>query len=194
MPPGYSDALFRLQVDAARRYLFDTELKEALEEAAIPLDVLNITGTQQPLTVAQVAIFSQVLRDITGDDKAVEYGHEAFIRCTSLIPRAANLPPVLRAVSSADKLFLRIREAMANFNRKTGQNVMVKWHGGAESDIFDDTAQACYGYIADAAICYTMTGFLEEAINNLSGVKVKLTEVECMARGAGSCRWHAALV
>lgn len=58
VPVRYPLPIFRLQLEAAARYLFQSELKEALTAAAIPLDVL--TGAGDPaLTVAQVACFIQ---------------------------------------------------------------------------------------------------------------------------------------
>jgi hypothetical protein len=185
--------LFRLQIQAARRYLFDTELKELLEECGIPLEVADPTGPAVALTVADCSVFMQGLKQVAGEDKAVPFGRDAFNNCTSIIVRSGNLPPILRAVSSADKLFLRVRDAMSAFNRKVGSNILVKWHGGAESELFDDTAQHCYGYTAAEPICETMTGFLEAAILYLSGVKVAVQETECMAKGAFSCRWHCTL-
>jgi hypothetical protein len=181
-----------LQLSTASRYLFETELKELLELAEIPRAVIE-SASDDGLTVAQVSRFYQELKAICGEDKAVAFGRDAFQDCTSLIQRA-NVPALGRAVSSADKIFLRIRDAMAVFNRHTGMNVLVKWHGGAESDLFEDTAQQCYGYESDEPICHSLTGFLEEGIHYLSGVEVRMTEIECMARGALACRWHCALV
>jgi hypothetical protein len=180
-------------VEAARRYLFETELRELLEEAQIPEEAMNSSGDSFPLSVAQVAVFNQGLSYISGEDKAIAYGREAFQKCTAIIARGTNIPPVLRAVSSADKLFLRIRESMANFNRQMDTNVIVKWHGGAESEVFSDSAWSCYGYVSSQPICLVTTGFLEEAISHLSGVKVVMEERECMAKGALTCRWHCAL-
>ncbi len=82
---------------------------------------------------------------------------------------------------------------MATFNRQMDTNVIVKWHGGAESELFNDSAWSCYGYVSDEPICLVTTGFLEEAVAHLSGVKVVLQERECMAKGALTCRWHCAL-
>ena len=193
IPGNYSDALFRLQIETARRYLFETELKEVLELSEIPLEILQPDSGDIALTVYQIACFMQHLRVITGDVKAVAFGRDAFEGCTSLIGRTANVSPLLRAVSSADKLFLRVRDAMNGLNRQVGTNVLVKWHGGAESELFEDTGQHCYGYHHDAPICHTLTGFLEESIVYLSGVKVTLHETECMAHGALTCRWHCEL-
>jgi hypothetical protein len=193
IPGGYSDALFRLQIETARRYLFETELKEVLEQAQVPLEILEPESSEVALDVYQIACFMQQLRVITGDVKAAAYGRDAFDNCTSLITRSGNVSPLLRAVSSADKLFLRIRDAMNGLNRQVGTNVLVKWHGGAESDLFEDTGQHCYGYHHDAPICQTLTGFLEQSIVYLSGVRVTLVETECMASGALTCRWHCVL-
>src|SRR5579871_1330580 len=57
IPGGYSDALFRLQIDTARRYLFETELKEILEQAQIPLQILEPEGGEVALDVYQIACF-----------------------------------------------------------------------------------------------------------------------------------------
>ncbi|HLY26012.1 MAG TPA: hypothetical protein VKQ72_06715 [Aggregatilineales bacterium] len=193
-PPAlYPSALFRLQLVTAGRYLFESELKELLELAEIPRGAIESPSDDDGLNVAHVSRFYQELKLICGEDKAIAFGHDAFQDCTSLIPRA-NTPALARAVSSADKMFLRIRDAMSGFNRRTGMNVLVKWHGGAESDLFEDTAQQCYGYVAELPICHSLTGFLEEGIHYLSGVEVNLTEIECMARGALACRWHCALI
>src|SRR5215471_11300708 len=118
IPVGYSDVLFRLQMETARRYLFETELKEVLEKAQIPLEILEPESAEVALDAYQIACFMQQLRVITGDVKAVAYGRDAFDNCTSLITRTANVSPLLRAVSSADKLFLRVRDAMNGLNRQ----------------------------------------------------------------------------
>ncbi len=192
-PASYPSTLFHLQLKTARRYLFDSELKDLLELAAIPRGVIEAAFESDFLTVAQVSYFFQEFKAICGETKALSFGRDAFHDCTSLIQRS-NLPALGRSVSSSDKLFLRIRDAMSGFNRHTRMNVLVKWHGGAESDLFEDSAQHCYGYVSEAPICHTLTGFLEEGIHYLSGVKVKLTEIECMARGSLACRWHCSLL
>src|SRR5690349_17287262 len=86
-PPPYPDSIFRLEVEAARRYLFETELKELLEEAQIPDEAMNPGGDPFALSVAQVAVFNQGLRSISGDDRAIAYGREAFQKATAIIAR-----------------------------------------------------------------------------------------------------------
>src|SRR5258708_28132726 len=149
IPGNYSDALFRLQIETARRYLFETELKEVLELSEIPLEILQPDSGDIALTVYQIACFMQHLRVITGDVKAVAFGRDAFEGCTSLIGRTANVSPLLRAVSSADKLFLRVRDAMNGLNRQGGTNVLVKGPGGAEAGLFGGKGQPCYRYQHD---------------------------------------------
>jgi hypothetical protein len=191
-PSRYPLNIFRLQVDAARRYLFDGELKEALTSAAIPLDVL--TGAGEPvINVAQVSHFTQELRGMVGDEQAARYGREAFQHVSPLFPRATASTSHGRSVSSSDKFFLKVRDAMATLNKTIGSNFIVKWHGGAEADLFEDTAQHCYGFVGKGLACYTLTGYLEEAIIYLSGVKMSIVESECMANGALACRWHCRL-
>jgi hypothetical protein len=191
-PARYPLNIFRLQVDAARRYLFEGELKEALTKASIPLDVL--TGAGEPvINVAQVSEFTQELREMVGDEQAQRYGREAFQHVSPLLPRASGSTSAGRSVSSSDKLFLKVRDAMAVLNKTIGANFIVKWHGGAEADIFEDTALHCYGYTGKGLACCSMTGFLEESIIYLSGVKMTIAESECMANGALSCRWHCRL-
>ena len=192
MPAAYPMFIFRPQVDAAQRYLFGSELKEVLEAAGLPTNLLTAT---QLLTidVAQIACFMQELKKIAGEDKAPDYGREAFQKVASMFARTATAN-VLRAVSPTDKAFLRVRDAMAGFSRQSGANIIVKWHGGKECDLFEDTGQHCYGYTSDDFVCQTMTGFLQEAIASLSGVKIALTECDCMAKGALACRWHGVLV
>ncbi len=191
-PADYPFTLFRLQVEAAQRYLFGSELKEVLETAGLPTNLLT---TPQPfvINVAQVACFMQELKKIAGDDKAVDYGREAFQKAAAIFPRTAS-GNMLRSVSATDRAFLRIRDAMAGLSRQSGANMLVKWHGGKECDLFEDTGQHCYGFTCDDLVCQTMTGFLEEAITILSGVKIALTECDCMAKGALACRWHGVLV
>ncbi len=195
-PVEYPMAAFRALLETAQRYLFESELKEVLQDCQIPADVLKPTSPDLHLTVAEIAGFVQGLKTFMGDDKGIPYGRDAFHKAAALVNRGApNVAPALRAVSSQDKQFLRIRDAMSGFNRYFGANVLVKWHGGIDSDLFEDTGQHCYGFTADSEemICQTLTGFLEEAIVSMSGVKVVLTEAECMARGALACRWHCAL-
>jgi hypothetical protein len=192
-PAEYPLNLFRPQIEAARRYLFDSELKEVLESAGLPLELLEEGEADFALTVAHVACFVQTLKTVSGAEQAEGYGRDAFKRTVPLLARGSATLPVLRAVSAVDKLFLRVRDAMSIYNRYFGANVLVKWHGGAESDLFEDTAQHCYGFVADEPICQTMSGFLEEAIHSLSSVKVVLAESECMARGGLACRWHCKL-
>lgn len=192
IPARYPIALFRLQLDAAKRYMYEGELKEILKTAQIPLDVLS--GVGEPiLNVSQIAHFMQELRMMVGDDSAQRYGREAFQHVSPLFPRAPGSTSAGRSVSSSDKLFLRLRDAMAVLNKTSGSNFIVKWHGGAEADIFEDTAQNCYGFQGKGVTCATMTGFLEEAIVYLSGVKMNIHESECMANGSLSCRWHCNL-
>jgi hypothetical protein len=191
-PADYPLVMFRPQIEAAKRYLFEGELKEVLEQSGLPLEVLD-PESEFDLNVAHVACFVQNLKLVAGEDKGEGYGRDAFKKTTPLFARGTGTLPVLRAVSAADKVFLRIRDAMSIYNRQFGANVIVKWHGGAQCDLFEDCAQHCYGFVAEEPICQTMTGFLEEAISSLSGVKVTLTESECMARGALACRWHCAL-
>jgi hypothetical protein len=192
-PAAYPLGLFRPQIEAAKRYLFESELKEVLELSNMPPGLMDSDSYDFALTVAHVACFVQNLKTVAGDDKGVGYGRDAFKQTAPLFARGTATLPVLRAVSAVDKLFLRIRDAMSIYNRHFAANVLVKWHGGAQSDLFEDTAQHCYGFVADEPICQTMTGFLQEAIGSLSGVKVTLEEVECMARGALACRWHCSL-
>jgi hypothetical protein len=193
-PADYPFGMFRPLLETAQRYLFENELKEVLQDCGLPLDVLNPSVNDFSLTVAHVACFVQGLKEFTGDEKAIPYGRDAFRRAAPLFPRGVvGVTSTLRSVSANDKLFLRIRDAMSSYNRQFGANVMVKWHGGAESDLFEDTGQHCYGFSSDQMICQTLTGFLEEAIAELSGVKVALAERDCMARGALACRWHCAL-
>src|SRR5215510_5813534 len=192
-PTAYPVNLFRLQVDAAKRYLFEPELIEVLNAASLSHDLMNATGSYIAISVAQVSIFMQELKAIVGEDKAHDYGRESFMRVAPLIPTPNPISPMSRAVSSIDKLFLRIRDSMAGFNRQIGASVLVKWHGGQESDLFEDTAQHCYGYSWDTPACQTQTGFLQSAIGYLSGIQVELTETECMATGALTCRWKCVL-
>jgi len=190
-PTRFPLPMFRLQLDAATRYLFEGERRETLLTAQIPLDVL--TGASDPaLNVAQVAVFIQELALITGPEKAIAFGHDAFAKMSSLVTRP-TLPPTQRAVSTSDKLFLRVREAAATLNRLTGSNFIVKWHGGAEADIFEDTGQHCYGYTGDQPACATLTGYIDEAAAYLAGVKMQIVESECMVTGALACRWHCKL-
>ncbi|MCC7447926.1 MAG: hypothetical protein IT324_10945 [Anaerolineae bacterium] len=191
-PVVYPLSLFRPQIEAAQRYLFGSELKEVLEAAGISVPVPGATQSLV-INVAQIACFMQELKQIAGEDKAVDYGREAFQKAAALFTRTTTTN-VLRAVSPTDKAFLRIRDTMSGFSRQTGANVIVKWHGGKECDLFEDTGQHCYGYASDAFVCQTMTGFLQEAIVVLSGVKIALTECDCMATGALACRWHGVLV
>ncbi len=191
VPARYPLAMFRLQLETASRYLYEGEVKEALTTAMIPLDAL--TGAGDPaLNVAQVACFMQELRSTIGAEKALLFGRDAFAKTAPLIPKS-TLPPLPRAVSTSDKLFLRVREAMALLNKQIGSNFIVKWHGGVESDIFEDSGQHCYGYIGKELACTTLTGYLQEAITQLSGVKMTIIESECMATGALACRWHCQL-
>ncbi len=192
-PAAYPESIFRLQVEAARRYLFDSELQELLDGAGVPPDFMesNVTG----LTVAHVAYFMQGLMSVAGAEKALAYGRDSFGKTMSGFTRStATLAPILRGPASPDKAFLRIRDVMSDLNRRIGANVLTKWHGGAGCDLFEDTGYHCYGFTADGAICHTITGFLEEAIMALANVKVKLNETECMARGALACRWHCDLI
>ncbi len=191
-PADYPLAMFRPQIEAAKRYLFESELKEVMEMSGLPLELLE-EDSDFALTVAHLASFVQNLKTFAGDDKGADYGRDAFKQAAPLFARGTGTLPVLRAVSAADKLFLRIRDAMSVYNRQFNADVLVKWHGGAQCELFEDCAQHCYGYVADEPICQTMTGFLQEAISSLSGVKVTLAESECMARGALACRWHCAL-
>ncbi len=191
-PAAYPLFLFRPQVEAAQRYLFGSELKEVLEAAGLPANLL--TARQSiTLDVSQIACFMQELKKIAGEDKAPAYGREAFKKVGALLARTMTAN-VLRAVSPPDKAFLRVRDAMFGFSRQSGANIIVKWHGGKECDLFEDTGQHCYGYASDDFVCQTMTGFLQEAIVSLSGVKIALTECDCMAKGALACRWHGVLV
>lgn len=191
-PARYPLNIFRLQVEAAKRYLFEGELKEALTNATIPLDVL--TGAGEPvINVSQISQFVQELREMVGDEQAIRYGREAFQHVSPLLPRASGSTSAGRSVSSSDKLFLKVRDSMAVLNKTVSADFIVKWHGGAEADIFEDTAQHCYGFAGKGMACFTMTGFLEEAIIYLSGVKMTIHESECMANGALACRWHCRL-
>ncbi|GEM_PF-1098454 len=191
-PMRSSLPFFRAQLDTAGRYLFEGELKEALGTAGIPLAVLSTAPYDFPLTVAHVANFMQELKQIIGPEKALSFGGESFLKVSTLLVKPA-LPPLPRGVSSSDKLFLRVRESIAMLNRQSASNFIVKWHGGAESDIFEDTAQHCYGYSAHKVSCETLTGFLQEAIHSLAGVQMIITESECMTLGALACRWHCRL-
>jgi hypothetical protein len=188
-PADYPFGMFRPLLETAQRYLFENELKEVLQNCGLPLDVVNLSMNDFSLTVADIACFVQRLKEFTGDEKGIPYGRDAFRRAVPLFPRGpVGVTSTLRSVSANDKLFLRIRDAMSSYNRQFVADVMAKWHGGAESDLFEDTGQHCYGFCSDQMICQTLTGFLEEVITELSGVKVALTEHECMARGALACR------
>jgi len=191
MPVRYPLPLFRQQLQVANSYLFEGERREALLAANIPLDVL--TGLSDPaINVAQIAVFVQELRMLIGQPKALQFGHDAFLGMASLLSKP-SLSPLVRAVSDSDKLFLRVREAASALNRQTGSNFIVKWHGGAEADIFEDSGQHCYGYTGGDLACATLTGYLCEAAVYLSGVKMDVVESECMVNGALACRWHCKL-
>ena len=191
-PASYPIGMFRLQVEAAKRYLFESELKEILEAADLPPNLLDTGNNEARLNVAQMACFFQGMRAVIGDTKAVEYGQDAFKRLMPVLSRTTT-SNLLRPVSSVDKQFLRIRDAISGYNQRVGANFLVKWHGGAECDLFEDTGQHCYGFTSDELICPTMIGFLQQAIGGLSGIKVLLDESECMATGALACRWHCRL-
>jgi len=188
VPARYPLPMFRLQFEAAGRYLYESERREALLAAQIPPEALS-GSAELTINVSHVAIFVQELTVLCGSDKARTFGREAFQKNVSLVPRPALTTPQ-RAVSESDRLFLRVREAAATLNRLTGSNFMVKWHGGAEADIFEDTGQHCYGYICDQLACVALTGYLSEAVAYLAGVKMQIVESECMALGALACRWH----
>ncbi len=190
-PARHSLALFRLQLDAATRYLFEGEIRELLTDAGIPLDVLT-RGSDPALNVAQVAGFMQAVRGLIGSEKAFSFGHESFLKVLPTLARP-SLPPLARTISTSDKLFLRMRDAMAVLNRQFDTNFLTKWHGGAEADIFEDSGLHCYGHICTGTACETATGFLAETIAQLAGIKMTLAESECMAMGALSCRWHCKL-
>jgi hypothetical protein len=190
---AYPLPLFRLQVEAARRYLFENELKECLTAASIPLEILGMAEVEIALTILHVAKFMQNLKQFVGDEKALAYGHEALSKATAVIPKPTIQQPILRGVSPADKAFLRVREALAVLNRQLNTDIIIKRHGDTEADIFEDSGLHCYGFVAEAPACQTLTGFFEEAILYLSGSKVKLVETECMALGALACRWHCYL-
>ncbi len=103
MPVRYPLPLFRQQLEAANRYLFDGERREALLAANIPLNVLSGVG-DPAVNVAQIAVFMQQLRVLIGQSKSIQFGHEAFTRVASQIPKP-SLSPLPRAVSSFDKFF-----------------------------------------------------------------------------------------
>jgi hypothetical protein len=194
IPASYPSGLFRLQLSAARHYLFDGELKEVMDVASLPSDLLNPTGPEARLSVAQIAIFIQTFKSITGEDRAVEYGREAFTKAAPLMARGSNGNPLLRAASDKNKLAARIRDGMTGFNKQCGANVTVKLVGDEDPEIFEDTGQHCYGFRAGTPCCQTFSGFLEAAIGHLVGIRIELTERECMATGAVACRWHCRLI
>src|SRR5262245_56462977 len=93
-PTAYPVNLFRLQVDAAKRYLFEPELKEVLDAASLSHDLMNPTGSYIAISVGQVSIFMQELKTIIGDDTAYIYGQESFIKVASLIPKPNPISPM----------------------------------------------------------------------------------------------------
>ncbi len=193
-PAPFPSRLFRLQVEAAQRYLFETELKEALEAIGLIFaEVIQPNWTGQLVHVGQVARFMQGLRAIVQDEKARTYGTEALRKSMPALPRPSGAQE-RRRVSSADKTFLRIREVMAMLNAEAGASYLVKWHGGADCDVFEDSGQHCYGYLSESPACHTMTGYLEEAIRQFAGLQVRIEETECMALGGLACRWHCHLI
>ena len=103
MPVRYPLPLFRQQLEAANRYLFDDERHEALLAANIPLHVLCGVG-DPALNVAQITAFMQQLRVLIRQSKSIQFGHEAFTSMASQIPKP-SLSPLPRAVSSFDKFF-----------------------------------------------------------------------------------------
>lgn len=189
---AYPALMFRAHIETARRYLFESELEEIIAAASLPAELLTTQNTEIALNTLQLACFVQGIRAIIGDEKARAYGREAFVQVAGLVPRSTPAPQ-LRAMSSVDRQFLRVRDAMAELSRQVNANIIIKWHGGAEADIFEDTGLHCYGYVGETQVCHTMSGFLEEAISYLSGAKVRLSETECMAMGSLTCRWHCFL-
>jgi hypothetical protein len=189
-PGTINIALLRPRVQVAQRYLFETELKEILAEAKLPLELLSDAPLSGTITYVQNAIFMQELRKVIGTTKVVAFGREVFDKLSGQIARPPNLPRLKTGISLDDKIFLRVREACSIVTRELGFNVFAKWHGGAECNLFEDTAPHCFGYTSDSPVCDTLTGLLEQAILYYGGVKVTLKEVECMAMGALACRWH----
>src|SRR5260221_1166039 len=92
-PTAYPVNLFRFQVDAAKRYLFEPELKEVLEAAGLSPDLMNPTGSYIAISVAQVSVFMQELKTIVGEDKAYTYGKESFMKMAALIPKPSPISP-----------------------------------------------------------------------------------------------------
>ena len=91
-------------------------MRDLLVDAGIPLDVLT-HGSDPALNVGQIAGFMQATRELVGSEKAFSFGHEAFVKVLPTLTRP-SLPPLARTVSTSDKLFLRMREAMAVINRQ----------------------------------------------------------------------------
>jgi len=167
-------------INAAKRYLFEGELKSALTDSGLVRDRPN---------VAAYSLFVQSMRDTIGEDKLGDYGHETFAKLTSFINKPSS--QFLRAaVSSEDKIFVKIRDGMLGISHFTGVEFIAKWHGGAQTELFCDAGLNCYGYSASMPICDVMTGFLEEAVYYFTSHRMRYKEVECMAQGAMSCRWH----
>lgn len=169
-----------IHIQAAKRYLFETELKEALTQSEMSANRRNVAG---------YSLFIQGIRDTVGVDKLKGYGRECFTKTTPFINRPSS--QFLRAaVSNDDKIFVKIRDGMLGISKLIGVELIAKWHGGAQVDVFCDAGINCYGYTATMPICDVMTGFLEEAVHYYTGLNMHFQEVECMSQGAASCRWH----
>src|SRR5258706_11097251 len=80
-PASYPANLFRPQVEAAKRYLFESELKEVLKAAGLPPEIASNPAHSFTMTVVQLACFVQGLKEYTGEEKAFEYGRDAFKKC-----------------------------------------------------------------------------------------------------------------
>src|SRR5262245_51696510 len=82
-PADYPLVMFRPQIEAARRYLFDGELKEVMEQSGLPLELID-PDSDFNLNVGHIAYFVQSLKIVAGEDKGEDYGRDAFKKTTAL--------------------------------------------------------------------------------------------------------------
>src|SRR5437762_6331680 len=91
-PADYPLAMFRPQIEAAKRYLFESELKEVMDQSGLPLELID-SDTDFNLTVAHLACFVQNLKAVAGADKGEDFGRDAFKKTAPLFARGTGTLP-----------------------------------------------------------------------------------------------------
>lgn len=146
-----------------------------------------------------ISQLNRVLFDIYG-----ARGSRAILQRVGRVQAAAMMDQdatVTAAVKMAFKLApqrLKVKLLLDRAAQEIGarMNTSPKVHEEGEFYIYDDPAcPYCIDWKHDAAVCFTVSGFLREVLRRIGEIEnAKIDEIQCRTKGDASCRFRIALM